>query len=126
MKPFQSILTDFIRETAQIMEEFQVQCQEISFELPNLDLTKQLPLFRYCPSDKISENQLREASNEEIEQMVIETAKHSPKGLLNSSHFTTKVKNLLISGGLNTTKAKIKKAVDKLNADGKVSIEENL
>ncbi|KAK8870678.1 hypothetical protein M9Y10_008565 [Tritrichomonas musculus] len=124
MQPFQAIFADFIKDSTKIIEEFQAQCQAIGYEIPDLDVSKVIPCFKYTPNDSINET-LKNASDNDIEIKVIDTTNKSPKELLLSSHFVTKVKNNLEADGLAATKIKIRKVIDKLRSEGKIEFPEN-
>lgn len=119
MQPFQSIVTDFIKESAQIIEEYQAQCLAIAYEFPELDLTKNIPSFKYVPNENANES-LPVASDDDIEAKIIDVSKNSPKELLLTSHFVTKVKNNLESDGVSASKNKIRKIIEKLRTEGKI------
>lgn len=123
MQPFQEIVTDFLKETAQIVEEFQAQCQAITFEFPELDLTTTIPCFKYIPKENAHES-FTNASDNDIELKIIDISNNSPKELLLSSHFVTKVKNNLENDGLTASKAKIRKIIEKLRSEGKIDFPE--
>lgn len=117
MRPFQEITTDFLKETAKIIEEFQAQCQAIAYEFPQLDLSTNISCFRYMPAasnPELNEN----ASSEDIKLKIIEISKKSPKELLLSSHFVNKVKNNLEAEGLSASKVKIRKIIENLRSEG--------
>lgn len=123
MQPFQAIVTDFIKESAQIIEEFQAQCQAIAYEFPEIDLSKQIPCFKYIPNESTNES-LTNASDNDIESKIIDISNNSPKELLLSSHFVTKVKNNLEADGMSASKLKIRKIMEKLRSEGKIEFPE--
>ena len=60
------------------------------------------------------------ASDDDIEAKIIDVSKNSPKELLLTSHFVTKVKNNLESDGVSASKNKIRKIIEKLRTEGKI------
>ena len=122
MQAFQAILADFIRESAQIIEEFQAQCQSIAYEVPTLEIDKNYPTFQYCPGRQ--SEVFNTATDEDVEKEVLELSKTTPKALLQTTHFVTKVKNNLNSRGISATKVKIQRVFEKLKSSGKININE--